>query len=168
MSVAPQISPFFGSPIAFHDFLNSFDMCTPPNEDVYPPRSEREEENQWEKAQNKEKQLTEQKRAARLHEQFCNVVRDFLEAEGKILEARHTNRLIQKAADLAADYLTHPYIKLPDNLVSARLKALYGVQDILQEVAGEIIGKMMWQSKSSDFELTKKWRKSLRELLIPD
>jgi len=69
---------------------------------------------------------------------------------------------------LTAAYQAHPYIKLPENQVNGRLKALYGVQDVLQEVIQEIESKVLWQSKEGDFEITKKWRKALRELLIPD
>ena len=127
-----------------------------------------DEDDEWEKAEAEKRRLVEREHTAKLHEQFCGVVRDFLEVEGKTLLARQTNRLLQKVSALTAAYQVHPHIKLPGNQVNGRLKALYGIQDILQEVIQEIESKVLWQSKESDFEITKKWRKALRELLIPD
>lgn len=135
---------------------------------AYPPQSDRDEDERWEKEEAEVSVLAERKHAAELHEQFCGVVRDFLEAEGKALVARQVSRFLQKVANLTTAYLTHPHIKRLGNLVSNRLKALYDVHDILQEVSQEIESKVLWQSKESSFEITKKWRRALRELLIPD
>ena len=134
----------------------------------YAWQTRRDEDNQYEKEEAEERRLAEREHAAKLHEQFCGIVRDFLEAEGKALQPRPTKRHLQKVADLTAAYLAHPFIKLPENQVNGRLRALYGMQDILQGVIQEIESKVLWQTKESDFEITKKWRKTLRELLIPD
>lgn len=48
------------------------------------------------------------------------------------------------------------------------LKALYASNDTLQETAEEIDNKMIWQRQEGIVEISKKWRKHLRELLIED
>ena len=127
-----------------------------------------DEDNEWEKAQAEKRRLVEREHTAKLHEQFCGVVQDFLDVEGKALLARQTNRLLREVSDLTTAYQVHPHLKLPGNQINGRLKAMYGIQDILQEVIQEIESKVLWQSRKSGFEITKKRRKTLRELLIPD
>lgn len=161
-TLAPQIESITATTV--HSVKASVSSHHP----VYISQRGRDDEEQWDKEEAEERRVAELKQAAKLHEQFCGVVRDFLEAEGKALQVRPTKRLLQKVSDLTAAYQAHPHIKLPENQVNGRLKALYGIQDVLQEVIQEIESKVLWQSKESDFEITKKWRKALRELLIPD
>ena len=115
-----------------------------------------------------EKARTDQQLANTLHLRFCAFVRETLESAGKTLTARRIKNLLNDAARLSTAYAAHPYIKVPHTQVGDRLKALYDMHDTLQEAADEIANKMMWQNKETDFEIPKKWRKHLRELLIED
>ena len=103
-----------------------------------------------------------------MHGRFSALVREMLESADKTLTARRIKSLFNDAASLSTAYAAHPYIKVPHTQVGARLKALYDMYDTLQEAADEIANKMMWQNKETVFEIPKKWRKHLRELLIED
>lgn len=123
---------------------------------------------QIEREEAEKKARMDKLRAANLHEQFCDLVQEFLEIEGKVLTARPAARFQNAADKLTAAYREHPYLKLPENLVRNRLKALYDIHDIIQEVGQEIADKNAFQAKESSFEITNKWRKLLRKLLIAD
>lgn len=125
---------------------------------------------EWEEEQEAaaEKVRLDQEQAIALHGRFGAFVREMLESAGKTLTARRIKNLLNDAARLSTAYAAHPYIKVPHTQVGDRLKALYDMHDTLQEAADEIANKMMWQSKETDFEIPKKWRKHLRELLIED
>ena len=125
---------------------------------------------EWDEEQEEtvEKVRADQEKAAALHGRFDALVREMLESVGKTLTARRIKNLLSDAARLSTVYVAHPYIKVPHTQVGDRLEAIYDIHDILQEATDEIAGKMMWQSKETSFELPKKWRKHLRELLIED
>lgn len=121
-----------------------------------------------ERQKQEEKVRAAEEQATRLHEQFCDLVNEFLQIEGKSLTERHVDRFLRQTERLTAIYRQHPHLKTPNTLVRNRLEELYAIHDIVQEVAQEIANKSMWQSKESSFEITKKWRKLLRVLLIAD
>lgn len=115
-----------------------------------------------------EKKRKELAEATELHQTFCSVVDELLEAEGRSLTARNTDMLIRTTKSAIETYQKHPCLKSAESLSSRRLKALYTLYDVLQEVAQEIADKGLWQGKESHFELTNKGRNRLRKLLIAD
>ena len=127
-----------------------------------------EDESQEDQEEAAQRMRAAEQAATKLHERFCAFVRAFLKAEGHLLTARHTNRLLQEGDELMAAYQAHPYLRRPGSQVSSRLKELYAIHDILQDVAQDIAGKILWQSKEGSFEVTRKSRNRLRELLISD
>ena len=125
-----------------------------------------EDDEEQEEAADKARQYQQQ--ASNLHIQFVALVREVLESAGTTLNARRLRSLLSDAARLSAAYATHPYIKASHTQVKPRLKALYAINDIFQEMAEEIGNKMRGERQEGIFEISKKWRKHLRELLIED
>ena len=125
-----------------------------------------EDDEEQEEAADKARQYQQQ--ASNLHIQFVALVREVLESAGTTLNARRIRSLRSDAAQLSAAYAAHPYIKAPHTQTKYRLKALYAINDTLQETAEEIDNKMSWQRQEGIVEISKKWRKHLRELLIED
>lgn len=82
-------------------------------------------------------------RAARLHEQFQKLVREFLGVEGQLMKLRGTKDLLRQVDNLIEYYQGHPYLKASGNLVSRRLRALYSINDVLQEVKQDIDAKVL-------------------------
>ena len=126
------------------------------------------EEGDEEQEEAAEKARQYQEQASTLHIQFGTLVREVLEYAGKTLTARRIRSLRGDAALLSAAYAAHPHIKASHTQVKHRLKALYAINDTLQEAADDIDNKMSWQRQEGAFEISKKWRKHLRELLISD
>jgi hypothetical protein len=102
----------------------------------------------------------------KLHERFCAVIREFLQAEGKQLAAKPVSIFSEQVEKLTEAYRNHPYLKLPGNLVRSRLQQLYHVHDLIQEVTEEI--EQAGRHGSGRFEIKNKWRLLLRDLLIAD
>lgn len=115
-----------------------------------------------------ERARTDQEQASTLHARFCALVRDVQQSAGKTLTARRLKSLRNDVDGLSTAYTAHPYLKLPQSQDRNRLKALYTLHDTLQEALDEIANKNMFQSRESAYEISKKWRKQLRELLVED
>ncbi|MGY2132296.1 hypothetical protein ACW9KT_08705 [Hymenobacter sp. HD11105] len=135
----------------------------------------------WEDEERKEREGAERKvkadkeqvtklreQATQLHQQFCDIVQEFLDAEGTVLKARPVSTFLEKLNDFISLYREHPYLKMPGNSMPSRLKELYAIQDIIGEVEQEIADLNAFHAKEGSFEITKKSRKLLRELLIAD
>lgn len=115
-----------------------------------------------------EKANTDQQHASTLHMSFCTLVREVQQLAGKTLPARRIKRLLNDVDSLSTAYIAHPYLKTPHSQDKHRLKALYAMHDTLHDAMEEIADKNMFQSREGTFEIAKKWRKHLRELLIED
>jgi endogenous inhibitor of DNA gyrase (YacG/DUF329 family) len=129
---------------------------------------EQEEETYWQKRAREEKAQKDQRAATDLHEQFCQVMNQFLAAEGQQLAEKSVVGFLDQVDELTNAYRQHPYLKQSTGLVPQRLKELYKAQDILRDVLREIGSRSRWQSKLESYELTSKERKQLRKSLIAD
>ncbi|UOQ65717.1 hypothetical protein [Hymenobacter volaticus] len=125
-------------------------------------------ETYWQKREREEKAQKDQRTATELHEQFCQIVKEFLAAEGRQLAEKPVSEFLDQVDELSNAYRQHPYVKQAASLVPQRLKELYKLQDILRKILQKIGRKSLWQSKSESYELTSKWRKLLRSLMIVD
>ncbi|SFQ52589.1 hypothetical protein [Hymenobacter arizonensis] len=153
-------------------------MSTPDSRDEefapagYEEEQEEEEplklETYWQKREREEKAQKDQRAATELHEQFCQIVKEFLAVEGRQLAEKPVSEFLDQVDELSNAYRQHPYLKQATSLAPRRLKELYNLQDTLCEVLQEIGRKSLWRSKTDSYELTSKWRKQLRSLLIAD
>ena len=125
-------------------------------------------ETYWDKREREDKAQKDHRAATELHEQFCQVVKDFLAVEGQQLAEKPVSEFLGQVDELSNAYRQHPYLKQATSLVPRRLKELYNLQDTLREVLQEIGRKSLLQRKTDSYELTSKWRKQLRSLLIAD
>lgn len=129
-------------------------------------------ENTWQRlnreAETKRKVQEHQQTATELHEQFCQIVKEFLTAEGQQLAGKNVSEFLDRLDELTDLYRQHPYLKQANSSAQRRLNELYSIQDTLQEITQGIARKALWKSKLGSYELTSKWRKQLRNLLIAD
>lgn len=125
-------------------------------------------ETYWQKREREEKAQKDRRAATELHDQFCQVVKEFLAVEGRQLAEKPVSKFLDQVDELSNAYRQHPHLKQPTSLVPKRLKELYNLQDTLREVLQEIGRRNLLQRKTESYELTSKWRKQLRSLLIAD
>ncbi|MCC3158652.1 hypothetical protein LJ737_15500 [Hymenobacter sp. 15J16-1T3B] len=151
------------NPISDHQPVQPSSPIPAAKEDYW-QRTVREEQ------ERKQKQKADAERALSesLHNQFSDVVRDFLDAEGKLISLPAIEPFLVEVQELCKAYCLHPYLKQSDNQAKRRLKELYSIEDTLLDLVQHISEKSIWQSKHERYFLTDKKRKALRELLIAD
>jgi len=110
----------------------------------------------------------DQAQATRLHARFCALVKKVLDDAGRDVPAKRLLSLRREANSLLRAYTVHPLRKRPDTQIKCRLQALYCIYDAVHEAMAEMNGRLIWRSDIGSFEVSKKWRKHMRELLPSD
>ncbi|RYU83816.1 hypothetical protein [Hymenobacter persicinus] len=100
-----------------------------------------------------------------VHEHYVQAIEPFLEYEGQRLHVKQLQQLLDVVLDAREDYKQHPRLAQPENVVRQRLNDLWDVAQELRETQQEAQSNFFTGQKAR-YDLTKKWRKQLRERLL--
>lgn len=130
--------------------------------------TERDYLNRWD-AQEGQEDTAEQKRsneaavAKEMHGHYEKVVDPFLQKENERLYTHQLRRMLRFTTDAYEAYKLHPHVAQPGSIAQQRQKDLRKIILLLQETHQEAKGS--WRN-TSQYELTKKWRRQLQERLL--
>ncbi|SHI90462.1 hypothetical protein SAMN02745146_1865 [Hymenobacter daecheongensis DSM 21074] len=100
-----------------------------------------------------------------VHEHYVQAIEPFLEYEGQRLHMKQLQQLLDVVVDAREDYKQHPHLAQPESVARQRLNDLWDVAQELRETQQEAQSSFFTGQKAR-YDLTKKWRKQLRERLL--
>jgi hypothetical protein len=132
----------------------------------YTEADELEEVPAWKRWEQERAAERLQQELADLHQVYCEAAEAFLHAEGLRLSLEDFAELLADLEDWIAVYRKHPHLANPEHVARKRLDDLYDMRDMLREDIQAIRRKSFLHAKVSEFHLTDKWRKKLRQRMI--
>ncbi|GAB3869219.1 hypothetical protein GCM10028824_15810 [Hymenobacter segetis] len=111
-----------------------------------------------------QKRSNEAALAKQLQGYYVKVVESFLQKEQQRLQSRQLRQMLRTSMDAYESYKLHPQLTQAGSIAQKCQKDLREIIIIIQETHQD--AQDGWLSHTSQYELTKKWRRQLQERLL--